>query len=259
MTPGEQPYSVQLEAYEGPLDLLLDLIRKQEIDIFNIPIAQITQQYLAYLHRMEELNLDIAADFVLMAATLIYIKSKLLLPPDPTAPLEEQLDPRSELVQRLLEHEKFKNAAQLLQQKQLLEAATWSCPDPAGFEHEEGEIVVTLWDLIKAFQQVLARPKEPPALVMGAEELTVSQMVAELQEVLRASESPVALEVIFARQRTRQAIITLFLALLEMIRLEAVVAVQQQPFGPILLRKHRLFDLVFTRAEKISTIDAQYQ
>ena len=255
----EQPYNVQLEAYEGPLDLLLDLIRKQEIDIFNIPIAQITQQYLDHLHRMEELNLDIAADFILMAATLIYIKSKLLLPPDPTAPPEEQPDPRIELVHRLLEHEKFKNAAQLLQQKQVLEAATWSCPKPAGFEYEEGEIVVTLWDLIKVFQQVLARPKEPPTLDMAREELTVSQMIAELREVLRASESPVPLEAVFAHHRIRQAIVVVFLALLEMIRLEAVVAVQQQPFGPILLRKHRLFDVVFTRPEKIGTIDEQYQ
>jgi len=255
----EQPYRLQLEAYEGPLDLLLDLIRKQEIDIFNIPIAQITQQYLDYLHRMEELNLDIAADFILMAATLIYIKSKLLLPPDPTVPPEEQLDPRTELVQRLLEHEKFKNAAQLLQQKQVLEAATWSRPNPAGFEHEEGETVVTLWDLIKAFQQVLVRPKEPPTLDMAREELTVSQMMAKLQEILRASRDPVPLETIFTHHRTRQAIVAIFLALLEMIRLEAVVVVQQQPFGPILLRKHRLFDLVFTQTEKIGTIDAQYQ
>src|SRR3970282_852457 len=117
----EQPYSVHLEAYEGPLDLLLDLIRKQEINIFDIPIAQITQQYLDFLHRMEQLNLDIAADFVLMAATLIEIKSKMLLPPDPLGVRGESDDPRTDLVQRLLEHEKFKSAAQMLQQKQELE------------------------------------------------------------------------------------------------------------------------------------------
>src|SRR6202789_1773019 len=112
------PYKVHLETYDGPLDLLLDLIRKQEMDIHNIPIAKITGQYLEYLHKLEELNIDISADFIYMAATLIYIKSKMLLPPDPLASPEEQAaDPRAELIQRLVEHEKFKNAAQLLYQK----------------------------------------------------------------------------------------------------------------------------------------------
>ena len=121
--------SVHLDTYEGPLDLLLDLIRKQQIDIFDIPIARITQQYLDYLHRLEQLNIDIAGDFILMAATLIQIKSKMLLPPDPTAPAEEQLDPRTDLVERLLEHEKFKSAAEMLAQRQLLEQASWSRPE----------------------------------------------------------------------------------------------------------------------------------
>src|SRR3990172_6927630 len=136
--------SLHLDAYEGPLDLLLDLIRRQQIDIFNIPIARITQQYLDHLHKMEQMNVEIAGDFILMAATLIYIKSKLLLPLDPTASSQEALDPRVDLVQRLLEHEKFKNAAQMLQQKQMLEQAAWSKPD-AAFAGEEGELVVTLW------------------------------------------------------------------------------------------------------------------
>src|ERR1700733_560760 len=107
------PYRVHLDAYDGPLDLLLDLVRKQELDIHNIPIAKITTQYLEYLHRMEELDVDVSADFIYMAATLILIKSKLLLPPDPLAGPEEQEDPRADLVHRLVEHEKYKNAAQL--------------------------------------------------------------------------------------------------------------------------------------------------
>src|ERR1700722_13282919 len=115
------PYKIHLEAYDGPLDLLLDLIRKQEMDIHNIPIAQITGQYLDYLHKLEQLDVDVSADFIYMAATLILIKSKMLLPPDPLATAEEQADPRAELVQRLGEHEKFKNAAQLLYQKQQIE------------------------------------------------------------------------------------------------------------------------------------------
>ena len=107
------PYKIQLPVYEGPLDLLLDLIRKQEIDIHNIPIAKITQQYLDYLHQLEKLDIDVSSDFLYMAASLIYIKSKMLLPVDPLAGPEEQLDPREDLVHRLLEHEKYKNAAQL--------------------------------------------------------------------------------------------------------------------------------------------------
>src|ERR1700733_6820842 len=114
------PYRVNLPVYEGPLDLLLDLIRKQEMDIHNIPISKITEQYLDYLHQLESLDIDVSADFIYMAATLIHIKSKMLLPPDPLGTPEEQGDPRAELVNRLVEHEKFKNAAQLLYQKQQL-------------------------------------------------------------------------------------------------------------------------------------------
>ncbi len=123
------PYRINLPSYEGPLDLLLDLIRKQEMDIHNIPIAKVTEQYLDYLHQLEKLDIDVSADFIYMAATLIHIKSKMLLPADPLAGPEEQDDPRDELVHRLLEHEKFKNAAQLLYQKQQIEAHVWSHPD----------------------------------------------------------------------------------------------------------------------------------
>lgn len=256
---GGEGYTVRLDAYEGPLDLLLDLIRKQEIDIFDIPIAKITQQYLDYLHRMEELDVDIGADFILMAATLIYIKAKMLLPPDPTAPPEEALDPRTDLVQRLLEHERFKQAAEMLQQKQVLEAATWSRPDPTGFEKEEGELVVTLWDIVKAFQAALARPQALPSLDIAREELTVGQMMTEMQELLRAREDPMPLEELIARHSTRRGLIVAFLAVLELMRLEAILAVQQEPFGPILLRKHKLFDVVFARPDKRAAADQQYQ
>src|SRR3984885_561362 len=139
------PYRVHLDAYDGPLDLLLDLVRKQELDIHNIPIAKITTQYLEYLHRMEELDVDVSADFIYMAATLILIKSKLLLPPDPLAGPEEQEDPRADLVHRLVEHEKYKNAAQLLHQRQQIEENVWSKPDRSLYEgHEvEGELIVS--------------------------------------------------------------------------------------------------------------------
>src|SRR5262249_45905077 len=133
------PYKVHLETYEGPLDLLLDLIRKQEMDIHNIPIATITGQYLDYIHRLEALDIDVSADFIYMASTLILIKSKMLLPADPLAPPEEQEDPRADLAQRLIEYEKFKNAAQLLHEKQQIEAHVWSRPDRSLYDDRETE------------------------------------------------------------------------------------------------------------------------
>ena len=121
---------ITLPLYEGPLDLLLDMIRRQKIDIYDIPIARVTEQYLQYLHLMQELNVDVASEFLLIAAQLIYIKSRMLLPPDPDATPEEAEDPRAELVRRLLEYEKFKNAAQMLYQREMIENAAWSNPGP---------------------------------------------------------------------------------------------------------------------------------
>src|SRR5260370_36191123 len=157
------PYKITIPMYEGPLDLLLDLIKKQEMNIHDIQISKITSQYLDYLHQLEVQNIDVSAEFIYMASTLSYIKSKLLLPPDPLASPEEQAaDPREELVQRLIEHEKYKNAAQLLYQKQQIEEHVWSRPDKTLYNDEgtEGELVVSLVDLVKVFQQVLERSKE---------------------------------------------------------------------------------------------------
>src|SRR5246500_2381805 len=154
------PYKINIPMYEGPLDLLLDLIKKQEMSIHDIQISKITSQYLDYLHKLEELNVDVSSEFIYMAASLIYIKSKMLLPPDPLASAEDSsTDPREELVQRLLEHEKFKNAAQLLYQKQQIEENVWSKPDKSLYNDEgtEGELGVSLVDLVKGFQQVLER------------------------------------------------------------------------------------------------------
>src|SRR6202049_3260959 len=168
------PYKIHLAAYDGPLDLLLDLIRKQDMDIHDIPIAKITGQYLEYLHKLEELDIDVSADFLYIAATLILIKSKMLLPPDPLAGPEEQGDPRAELVYRLVEHEKFKNAAQLLYEKQQIEAHVWSKPDRSLYEGEEteGELAVSLVDLVRVFQQVLERRKEVTRIELHRDEFT---------------------------------------------------------------------------------------
>jgi segregation and condensation protein A len=246
--------------YEGPLDLLLDLIRKQEIDIHNIPISKITGQYLDYIHKLEELDIDVSADFIYMAATLIYIKSKMLLPADPLAPPEEQDDPRAELVHRLLEHEKFKNAAQMLQERQQLEAHTWTRPDLSLYEGEavEGEIVVSLLDLVKVFQQVLERRREVARIELHHEQFTVAQMMEWLRKELVASEEPLWLTAFFESCPSRHAMIVAFLAVLELVRLQAVILVQRAMFEDILVRKHRMFDAVFADGEVKVAIDTQY-
>src|SRR5271167_2853701 len=182
------PYRINLPAYEGPLDLLLDLIRKQEMDIHNIPIAKITEQYLDYLHQLEKLDIDVSADFIYMAATLIHIKSKMLLPADPLGDADAEGDPREELVHRLLEHEKFKNAAQLLYQKQQVEAHVWSRPDRSLYTGDavEGELVVSLVDLIQTFQQVLERRKEVTKFELRHDSVTIAQMMDRLRQRLMA-------------------------------------------------------------------------
>ena len=159
------PLNIHLEHYDGPLDLLLDLIRKQQIDIKDIPIATITSQYLEYMEKAREMDIDLSAEFVYMAATLIHIKSKMLLPRDPALEqLSPENDPRRELVDRLLEHERFKNAAEMLQQKRLIEENVWSNPQMKAFAaaDEDPGLAVNLFDLVKAFGDILERVKNRP-------------------------------------------------------------------------------------------------
>lgn len=242
------PYKIQIAMYEGPLDLLLDLIRKQEIDIHDIPISTITTQYLEYLHQLESLDIDLSADFIYMAATLIHVKSKMLLPADPLAGPEEQQDPRAELVHRLVEHEKFKNAAQLLYQKQQIEENVWSKPDRSLYEGEdtEGEMIVSLVDLVKVFQEVLERRKEVTKIDLQHDQFTVAQMMDQLRKQLISSGDGVRLVEFFEACPSRNAMIVAFLAVLEMVRMQAVLLVQEQLFGEIMLRKHKMFAAVFS-------------
>jgi len=241
------PYKIHLDTYDGPLDLLLDLIRKQEMDIHNIPIAKITGQYLEYLHKLEKLDIDVSADFIYMAATLILIKSKMLLPPDPLAGPDEQIDPRAELVHRLVEHEQFKSAAQLLYQKQQLEAHVWSKPDRSLYEGEDvqGELVVSLVDLVRVFQQVLERRKQVVKIELHHDTFTVEQMMQLLGGQLLASEEGIELAAFFESCASRSAMICALLAVLELVRLQAIVLAQTEIFGAIRVRKHKMFDAVF--------------
>src|SRR6184192_623914 len=186
------PFAVSVsDVYEGPLDLLLDLIRKQDIDIYDVPIAKITAQYLAYVEKLRELDVNVAADFIYMAALLIHIKSKMLLPRDPDAPADLQDDPRSELVNRLLEHEKFKSAAQMLFQKQQIEEAVRTNPAIREFMDAEGtepEMAADVIDLVKTFQKILERARSRPLLEVDEEAVTVGQMIEFLRRRLALEE-----------------------------------------------------------------------
>jgi segregation and condensation protein A len=254
------PYRIQLPVFEGPLDLLLDLIRKQEMDIHNISISKITEQYLDYLHRLEALDIDVSADFIYMAATLIHIKSKMLLPLDPMASPEEQGDPRQELVHRLLEHEKFKNAAQMLYEKQQIEDHVWSRPDRSLYTGDavEGELVVSLVDLVKTFQQILERKKEVPKFSLRHESVTIAHMMDRLRSKLVVTDEPVSLAEFFDTCDTRNAMIVALLAVLEMVRMQAVLLVQDRLFEDIRVRKHKMFDAVFSGPDAMAKIEEQY-
>jgi segregation and condensation protein A len=241
------PFSVSVgEIYEGPLDLLLDLIRKQDIDIYDIPIARITAQYLAYVEKLKELDVNVAAEFIYMAAVLIHIKSKMLLPRDPLAPAGEE-DPRSELVNRLLEHEKFKSAAQMLLQKQQIEEAVLTNPALKEFIDAEGtepELAADVIDLVKTFQQILDRARTRPIIQVDEETVTVGQMIDYLRRRLALEDRPLRLKQLLRNVTSQTALVCMFLALLELVRLQAIQLRQDRMFGEILLRKHTGFEAV---------------
>jgi segregation and condensation protein A len=244
------PFAVEVaEVYQGPLDLLLNLIRKQDIDIYDIPIAKITAQYLAYVEKLRELDVNVAADFIYMAALLIHIKSKMLLPRDPDAAAELQEDPRSELVNRLLEHEKFKSAAQMLFQKQQIEDAVRTNPAIREFMHAEGtepEMAADVIDLVKTFRQVLERARSRPLLEIDEESVTVGEMIDFLRRRLALEERPIYLKQLLQNLNSRQSLVCMFLGLLELVRLQAIQLRQDRLFGEILVRKHHAFDTLMT-------------
>src|ERR1700676_503770 len=244
----DSPFAVSVtDVYEGPLDLLLDLIRKQDIDIYDIPIARITEQYLAYVEKIKELDVNVAADFIYMAAVLIHIKSKMLLPRDPSAKAEELEDPRTELVNRLLEHEKFKSAAQMLLQKQQIEDAVLTNPSLKEFIDAEGtepEMAADVIDLVKTFQQILERVRTRPIINVNEESVTVGQMIDYLRRRLALEDRPIRLKQLLLRGPSRQALVCMFLALLELVRVQAIQVRQGELFGEIAVRKHTGFDAV---------------
>src|SRR5215470_14706037 len=244
----EFPFAVTVgQVYDGPLDLLLDLIRKQDIDIYDIPIAKITAQYLAYVERLKNLDVNVAAEFIYMASLLIHIKSKMLLPRDPDVPQGEEEDPRDELVQRLLEHEKFKTAAQMLLQEQQIEDAVISNPALKEFKDDEGaepELAADVVDLVRTFQEILGRARSRPVLTVDEETVTVSQMIEYFRRRLLLEERPIRLKRLLHHISSRNALISSFLALLELVRLQAILLRQDRMFGDVVIKKHAMFDAV---------------
>lgn len=243
---------------------MLDLIRKQQIDVYNIPIAQITSQYLEYMKKAVEMDIELSAEFIYMAATLIQIKSKMLLPRDPELEkVAPEDDPRKELVDRLIEHERFKTAAEMLQQKRVVEEAAWSNPQIEHFLAEEGMepgLTVTLFDLVKTFQDVLERAKKRPVYEVSGDEVSVPDMiryVGKMFERERRGEVINARE-LFERQKSRRAMICLFLALLELVKLQAIGLAQSEAFSDIGLKRLPGYEAVFTSGQVTPANDEGY-
>jgi segregation and condensation protein A len=233
---------IRVESFEGPLDLLVHLIKKHQVNVYDIPIALITEQYLEYLDLMQELNLDVASEFLVMAATLIHIKSRMLLPrPDPSQEdLEPEEDPRDALVRRLLEHQKFKAAAELLHDRETLRSAQWTRPDSrveaiAGDDYEP-ELEVDLFSLLSAFRLVLQRARERPPLLLPAEQISIETRIDQLLERLSETEA-CGFEDLFEDTAGRPDMILTFLALLEMIRLKLIRVFQSGQIGAIRVYK----------------------
>jgi segregation and condensation protein A len=233
---------IKLQAFEGPLDLLVHLIKKNKVDVYDIPIALITRQYLDYLGLMQEVNLDVASEFLVMAATLIHIKSRMLLPRPETAAgdLADDEDPRDMLVRRLLEHERFKAAAELLHDRETLRGAQWTRPDArveaiAGDEYEP-ELEVDLFGLLSAFKLVLERARERPPVPLPPEEIPIEARIEQLLERLSETDA-CGFEELFEDVNSRPQMIVTFLALLEMIRLKLVRVFQSAQLGAIRIYK----------------------
>jgi segregation and condensation protein A len=234
--------NLKLQSFEGPLDLLVHLIKKNKMNVYDIQISVVTKQYLDYLNLMQELNLDLASEFLVMAATLIHIKSKMLLPRPETATgdPENEEDPRDVLVRRLLEHQKFKAAAELLHEKETLRGAQWARPESrieeiAGDDYEP-EIEVDLFSLLSAFKQVLERARERPPVLLPPEEVSIESRIEQLLERLSETEA-CGFEDLFDGDATRGDMIVTFLAMLEMIRLKLIRVFQQGGVGAIRVYK----------------------
>ena len=222
---------VTLGDFEGPLDLLLYLIRQEQVNIYDIPVARITDEYLRYLQLMQELDLTVAGDFLVMAAQLIELKSRMLLPRDPLAVEEELTDPRNELVNRLLEHEKFKAAAEMLWSRATVERAVFKRAE-IETDKNNPEVAVGLFDLLRVFQEILARHKEEVMLEIEREEVTMAEMIDRLRNMVRSA-GELNLMNFFERAQSRRELVVAFLSVLELVRMSEISLRQRETFGEI--------------------------
>ena len=242
-----ESYPVKLQNFEGPLDLLLHLIRQHEINVYDIPIALITSQYLEYLEIMQELNLDVAGEFLVMAATLIHIKSRLLLPrPAPEQATEDEEDPRDALVRRLVAHQQFKAAAEMLHERETVRSAQWTRSETrlaeiAG-EAPEPELEVDLFSLMSAFKAVLTRAKQRPTVLLPGEFLSIEVRIEQLMARLSTTEA-VGFTDLFDDVATRADLVVTFLALLEMIRMKLIRVYQTGPVGDIRIYRRQVAEV----------------
>jgi segregation and condensation protein A len=228
---------VKIGEFAGPLDLLLFLIRQEQANIFDIPIARITDEYLRFIRMMKSLDIAVAADFLVMASTLIEIKSKMLLPRDPNADASEEEfdDPRQELVDRLLEYEKYKSAAQMLYEKTTLEQAVF----PRGkieSDEENAEVSATVFDLLTVFQKIVARRAEEIKYEIQREEISLAEMIKDLKRRIMDT-GEVSLLAFFEEMHTKRELVTAFIAALEIVRTETVRLIQKQTFGDVILKR----------------------
>jgi segregation and condensation protein A len=228
-------YTFRLEGFEGPLDLLLHLIQKNELDIFNIPIALVTEQYLEYLQLMKELNLDVAGEYLLMASTLLHIKSKMLLPKSSEGEEEEEEDPRAELVRRLLEYQKYKNAALEMERRPLLDRDVFIRLTPAEPEEEpeEEKIEVNLFELLEAFRKVLERVKSETVHEVILEHMSVEDKIQEILVLLGKENRSMAFHRLFPEQASRRVVVVTLLAILELVKMKRIRIFQMAAFETI--------------------------
>jgi segregation and condensation protein A len=234
----EESYQVQIEEFEGPLDLLLHLIKKNEVDIYNIPIAAITRQYLEYMELLKELNLDIAGEFLVMAATLLQIKSRMLLPVVSDEEDGEPEDPRAELVRRLLEYQRYRDVSYLLSSRNLLGrdvfARKFDSPEFAQLEKTSEPIDVELFDLVEAFRRVLARVSVETFHDVVTDGISIADRISEVLSLLYASKT-INFEALFSDLMTRDLLVVTFLSILELCKLNLIKITQPQSLGPIWL------------------------
>jgi segregation and condensation protein A len=230
--------TIHLDAFEGPLDLLLHMIKKEEIDIWNIPIAHITNQYLEYLQIMKDLNINVAGEWLLMAATLIFIKSRMLLPQEPKSedPTGENEDPRQELVYQLLEHQKFKNAAEMLYTREEVENSVWNSPPTEILEDGSEVVAVTLFDLLHAFHEVVLRFESQRTMEVAQEEVTIDQKIADIRKRLLLHDK-LAFSSFFSEAKSKKHLIVFFLAMLELVRMREIWLYQKKAFEDITISK----------------------